>query len=481
MTIEHLPLLILGAGPTGLGAALRLLELDRQSFRLIDTEPTAGGLAASFVDARGFTWDLGGHVQFSHYQAFDRYMELALGREGWITHQRESWIWMRERFVPYPFQYNLHRLPGPEMWQCVQGLMAAAEGSAEGRPADFEQWILKTFGQGIADIFLLPYNFKVWAYPPAMMNAHWVGERVAVPDLRTVLKSICLGEDNPSWGPNNTFRFPLRGGTGAIWSRLAARIPRQNKHFGDGIVALDAAHRQVTTASGARFGYDRLISTIPLDRLCQLISDPDLIEQTDRLKYSSVHVVGIGLRGQPPEALRTKCWMYFPEDDCPFYRVTVFSNYSPNNVPEPGATWSLMAEVSESSCKAVDEQSVVEDVIRGMRATRLIDEQDAIISRWHRRLHHGYPTPSVERDAILREVLPALEARDIYSRGRFGAWKYEVSNQDHSLMQGVEIAERLVNGREELTLLRPDLVNGRFNTWPYPEWKEAGRPTPTAA
>ena len=38
----------------------------------------------------------------------------------------------------------------------------------------------------------------------------------------------------------------------------------------------------------------------------------------DTLAYSSSHIIGIGLRGVNPHD--TKCWMYYPEDNCPFYR-----------------------------------------------------------------------------------------------------------------------------------------------------------------
>lgn len=86
---------------------------------------------------------------------------------------------------------------------------------------------------------------------------------------------------------------------------------------------------------------------------------------------------------------------------------------------------------------------------------------------------YGYPTPTVDRDAILAEGLPRLEKLGIYSRGRFGAWKYEVSNQDHSFMQGVEVVEHLLHGHRELTLHCPALVNGRHNPFPYPEWLTA--------
>jgi hypothetical protein len=65
---------------------------------------------------------------------------------------------------------------------------------------------------------------------------------------------------------------------------------------------------------------------------------------------------------------------------------------------------------------------------------------------------YSYPTPSVERDSILSQVIPYLENHGIYSRGRFGMWKYEVSNTDHTLMQGVELINRLMLGEAESTI-----------------------------
>ena len=94
-----------------------------------------------------------------------------------------------------------------------------------------------------------------------------------------------------------------------------------------------------------------------------------------------------------------------------------------------------------------------------MLATRLIESKDDIVDTWYCRLPFGYPTPTLERDEVIYRVLPELEKLDIYSRGRFGAWRYEVSNQDHSLMQGVEWVDRILSGGEELTLWHPEIVN----------------------
>lgn len=114
--------------------------------------------------------------------------------------------------------------------------------------------------------------------------------------------------------------------------------------------------------------------------------------------------------------------------------------------------------------KPVDQENLLKESIQGLINTDMIKSNDEIVSTYHRRFDHGYPTPSLEREGVLKQLLPKLQAKDIYSRGRFGSWRYEVGNQDHSFMLGVEAADHIVNGAVELTLNYPDFVNSRQNS-----------------
>jgi protoporphyrinogen oxidase len=263
-------------------------------------------------------------------------------------------------------------------------------------------------------------------------------------------------------------------------------LPYERLRLSTRVTRINTAARSVECDDGTSFRYDRLISTMPLDQLLMSLSDaPDLTRRAPEFVHSSSHIVGIGLAGETPPDLATKCWMYFPEENTPFYRVTAFSNYSPYNVPNPGRQWSLMAEVSESPAKPVNARTVVEDVITGFRSVGFISEQTPILTRFHRRLEYGYPTPWGDRDTVLNAVFPALEERGIFSRGRFGAWRYEVSNQDHSALQGVEVVDHLLLRAPERTVTGtmgvepPELpaqtdsrVNGkRFRPQAPPVWQ----------
>ncbi len=90
-----------------------------------------------------------------------------------------------------------------------------------------------------------------------------------------------------------------------------------------------------------------------------------------------------------------------------------------------------MLEVSESEHKPVNHETLLAETLKGALATDLLRPEDEIVSTYVRRFDHGYPTPHVDRDGALAEILPYLQDKDILSRGRFGSWTYEVGNQDH--------------------------------------------------
>lgn len=459
----ELDMAILGAGPTGLGAAHRLVAHGHQDWRLFERAPEAGGLAASVTDEAGYTWDLGCHVQHSHYQLFDELMEELLGHE-WQPHRRETWVQVGTQLVPYPFQHSLHLLPDDLRARCQRDL-AAAPGPRGGPPRDFHAWILASFGAGIAEAFMLPYNRKVWACPPDRLGTSWVRERVAPasgPGPR--------GQGDHGWGPNAWFRYPARGGAGEPWRRLAARLPPARLQLGRAAVAIDLERRRLQLADGEQVGYRRLISTLPLDQLLHLTHDASLVRQAGRLRHASVHVLGLGLTGAPPARLAGKTWVYFPDPDLPFHRVTLLSRYAPANLPAGDSGWSLLAEVSEDPDRPGDGAALEGAVVDGLVAAGVLTGPDQVVHLWRRRLEHGYPTPFLGRDRLLEELTPRLEAAGVYSRGRFGAWRYEVSNQDHSFMQGVEVVDRLLLGSPEPTLETPELVNrpGRRPAPPLP-------------
>lgn len=58
-------------------------------------------------------------------------------------------------------------LPKEDQVKCLEGMIDAALDArvSNTKPKDFDEWIVRNVGIGIADIFMRPYNFKVWAVP----------------------------------------------------------------------------------------------------------------------------------------------------------------------------------------------------------------------------------------------------------------------------------------------------------------------------
>lgn len=443
--------LIIGAGPCGLGAGYRLKELGQDDFLIVEKEPTSGGLASSFRDSQGFLWDIGGHVLFSHYPYFDQALNKALGEEGWYHHQRQAWVWQEKKFIPYPFQNNLHHLDESLAQECLEDLKNLH--SKNSTHQNFEQWLQQQFGQKLCEIFMNPYNQKVWGTNLKEMSHQWISERVSLVDVQMIEKNLLDKKDQVSWGPNAQFRFPKKGGTGAIWNAVSKSIGSEKFLFDNQLLSIDPK-KKLAVFSDQTIEYHKILSTIPLKALNRCLPE-ELAQKTkrvDQLTHSTTHIIGLGFKGVLPKFFQQKCWIYFAQKNIPFYRLTVFSNYSPDHVPAHEEHFSLMLEVCQTSLqKQPPVQELIEQCYQALLKEELIGPEHALVSRWNFSAPYGYPVPTLERDQILKEALPELEKYKISSRGRFGGWKYEVSNQDHTFMQGVEWVNKQLLGENEST------------------------------
>jgi protoporphyrinogen oxidase len=439
-------IIIIGAGPCGLGAGWRLSELGYDNWIILERENHVGGLAASFTDETGFTYDIGGHVMFSHYPYFDRVVTEAL-RDDYLEHQRESWIWLSDRFIPYPFQNNIRYLPKRKMIECLLGLAECWQERRES--GNFREWIINTFGSGIARYFMLPYNRKNWGFPLTKMDHRWIAERVSVVDFKRVLNNVLFKQDDISFGPNATFKFPLYGGTGGLFVRIADFF-RDRIRLSEEVVGLNLEGKKVYLKDGRSEPYDFLISTMPLDQLAEK-AEPvpkGVKEAAKNLSFNGGLIVGVAFK-RPTDS--TKCWIYFPEKTSPFYRVTYLSNYSPKIVPDIKRYFLLLAETTYSRYRKIPKEKIVDLTLEGFLNTRLIKKEDLkrIAASFTIDIDHSYPIPTMKRNKALSILHPFFEGYNVLSRGRFGGYIYEIGNTDHSFMQGKEAVDRVVLGKEE--------------------------------
>jgi len=309
---------------------------------------------------------------------------------------------------------------------------------------NFEGWIRRTFGPGIAEHFMLPYNAKVWAYPLEKMSANWISDRVGHITLEEATAHLVHNTTKKEWGPNASFLYPKEGGVHGMFKRLAELV-QDHLHLCAEVKEIDAKAKRVYLTDGREDHYDLLINTGPLDQLLARIrhgkdSWPQLGK---RLKHNSLLVVGIGIERI---CSSKKCWVYFSEDSCPFNRMTYLSNYSEGVTPEDQECFSLLCETTYSEHKPIDKTRIVELTMQGLIDTGILKESDRkkVLSQYVIDVPYAYPIPTLDRDEVLRETQSGLESYGIYSKGRFGAWLYEKGNMDHAVEQGKEIADQLI-------------------------------------
>ena len=474
--MRNVYLLIAGAGPCGLGAALEMLESGpggSHDFLMVDPRLQPGGWASSQTTAEGFTFDYGGHVLFPHkkYARFAALLEnLPIA---WAASVPQRGVQVQGNFLPYPAQRNLQRLPLLKLLHALASVIKLrAAGSDTSRSlvntgeGDMRTYLLSRFGPYVTELLMEPLNRKQWAHPIEALTDVWVAHRsgsnkpnVADMDPIKIVRNLFLNRDDPGWTAETQVTYPATGGSGAIWSAVSSRVPADKLLLGTSITELSLDNKTATLSNGETVQWEQLVSTMPLDTLVRMVAGerPELEGKADRFVRARSRLFGFGIRGSLPAPYIGLHSCQVTDADVPFWRLNFPMTVSPGNGPE--GCFSLLCEVSEpaseppcSELRAQVQAQLYRMRLLGRSGLQLVSSMEATVE-------HGYPVPFLGRDTLLSEIQPVLEAANVYSRGRFGSWRYEISNQDHAFMQGVEVVRRILFDVQEETFGNAGTVN----------------------
>jgi protoporphyrinogen oxidase len=349
--VKTINTIILGGGLSGITLG-RLLSAKGDEILVIEKDQTIGGLCRS-RETDGFTFDIGGsHILFSRDQEVLSFIHSVLG-ENRGERDRNTKILYKGKYVKYPFENALYELPPEDRYTCLYEFIKVLIASEKGLvtpPANFHDWICQTFGKGIADAYLLPYNKKIWNYPPEKMSAHWMEGRVPRPPVEDIIKSA-VGIETEGYTHQARFSYPVKGGIEALVQSMADPI-KDKIRTGFTVKSIEERAGKFFISDGPEtISAERVISTIPLQILMKCIPDlpSEVADAIRNLKYNSVVSIGIGVSGKVPPF----SWAYIPDADISYAnRISFPSNFS--EYVTPNGCNSVLAEITYNEGDLID-------------------------------------------------------------------------------------------------------------------------------
>jgi len=433
---------ILGGGLSGLALA-RLLHDKGNDVVVLEAEKACGGLCRS-KNEQGFTFDIGGsHIIFSRDAEVLAFMrQMIEGNEQ--RNDRNTKIFYKGQLVKYPFENGLSGLPEQDRFLCINEFIrnyVAIEKGELPPPRNFREWICYTFGKGIAECYMVPYNEKIWKFPTDQMSLHWVDGRIPRPPVEDVIKSA-IGISTEGYTHQSVFSYPLDGGIEALVNAIAKPIQeRIRSGFSVTSVRKKDGHFEISNGSEVIVA-DQCISTIPVQHLVAALDDVPVTvkEACAALRYNALACVNIGIRGAVPDI----SWLYIPEIALGMTnRISFPSNYSAHAAPE--GCGSVLAEITHQpgdEVSRMNDTELVEQVITTLEAMHILAKEQIVYSSVERQ-PYAYVVYDLEYQKNIAIVKDYCISTGIPLVGRFSQFEY--LNMDGCLRSVMDFVARHQN------------------------------------
>jgi protoporphyrinogen oxidase len=435
---------VIGGGLSGLAIGY-LLNQKKVTFELLEKENECGGLMQTSQE-EGYTFDRSGaHIIFSKDERILNFM-LNLLKDNVVKNVRNTKVLYKQRYVKYPFENGLADLPKEENFECLRSFVDSLLKKEKGElnePATFKEWIYYTFGKGIAEKYLIPYNEKIWKYPLEKMDLSWV-QRVPNPPIGDVIKSS-LGIRTEGYTHQLHFYYPKLGGIQALVRCLEGEIQANVfKNFNVKRIVKEDDKWVVSGGQTERL-YSKLVCSMPIQHVVTALEAPGNVRAAAaNLRYNSLISVSLGVN---KENVSNLSWLYVPEHSILPHKVSFPSNFSPSVAPA-GKT-SVLAEITcdvGGDVWQMKDADIIDRVTADLDRLNIINERDTSFAKVHR-TEFAYVISDINYQENVNIVRNYVTGLGIDLVGRFAQFEY--LNMDACLARATDYMNTYVNGNRK--------------------------------
>lgn len=418
---------VVGAGLAGMSFAYHY----DKNIPVYETLDTVGGLVRT-IEYNGCRFDLAPHLLHLKNPYVRELVFDTLGLKV-DAHQRKAHIYYDNAIIPYPFELNLLGLSEQTKKDCLDGLSEVKHWSKdeehELRKGSYKEYALRAFGSGIANHYLLPYNRKIWDTNPADMTCEFMGYLITA-DKDQIIKNA-TEPNTDMFGYNTEFYYPNKKGIQDLSDVFADKLT--NIHLSNPVTKFDTKNKVLYFANGDKVQYNELISTAPLKQLIENSDRDDLKSLASELVYTSVYTVNIVINGTVPDTH----WMYFPDPNLSFYRISYPKNYFKKSTPN---NEQIIAVEVGSRNHNLSIEEIEKRVVEEIKALPIFDIKEIVFVK-SIKIPVAYCIYEHKRPPIVKQLMDELEKSGIHQIGRYGRWEY--NGMQDAIIDGKNLSDKL--------------------------------------
>ena len=433
--------IILGAGLLGISTAYFLQEEKAfEDITLLEMENTAGGLCRS-IKKNEYIYDIGPHILFSKDKEMLNLM-LSVLDDGKNDLVRSNQILYKGIRVQYPFENDLSKLPKKDLEYCINAFNHNPYENYNS--TNMIQFFLKTFGEGITNTYLRPYNEKIWKYDPAFMNTSMV-DRIPKPTEEEIRRSAA-GETIQGYLHQLYFSFPTKGGIEAVPNGFLKRLdPQKCKVITNARVTSVEKNglKYIVTANNNKYEADLVISTIPVQSLTDsyITATEELKRHVQDLRYNSIKILFVRL---PYDLCGENFAFMIPDKDVIFHRISKMDFLGKEYHHSKGEA-SYMIEVTYRKNDQVDCMSLKElkeRVADGLTKIKFAKDAKDVEFIDVTSYEYAYVIYDINHTENMNFIRNYYNKEGIYLNGRFGNFEYW--NMDRILRESLELKNKIM-------------------------------------